>query len=438
MSESVLGALLIALMFLLFALGVEISIALGIVGVVGLLYLKGFNVGLGVVGSIAWSNASSFSFIAVPLFVFMSGILLHSGIGKGLYTAVARWVSFLPGGLAVASVFSCAIFAAISGSSVATAATIGMIAVPEMERRGYARPLIFGSLAAGGTLGILIPPSIPMIIYGVMTETSIGHLYMAGMVPGALLAVMFAVFVIAYAMLWPATAPRVPEDQGSFLDKLRSLYEVAPVAILIVVVLGSMYLGVVTPTEAAALGSFVSLVLAAVLRTLTWRALRDAFHATIRTTSMVMLIIIFASMFSHVIALIGAPKALFDFVVGLGLPRWAFFTAIFAFLLVIAYALEELSVMIILLPILFPLVTGLGFDPVWFGIIMVVWLEIGLITPPVGLNLFVIQNMMRGMTAAEVTRGTTPYVILMILLVVLLFLFPDLALWLPRHMTPAR
>ncbi len=438
MSEPLLGGLLIALMFMLFALGVEISVALGIVGVVGLLYLKGFTVGLGVVGSIAWSNASSFSFIAVPLFVFMSGVLLHSGIGKGLYTAVARWVSFLPGGLAVASVFSCAIFAAISGSSVATAATIGMIAIPEMERRAYARPLIFGSLAAGGTLGILIPPSIPMIIYGVMTETSIGHLYLAGMVPGVVLAVMFAVFVIAYAMLWPEAAPRVSEDQGSVLDKLRSLYEVAPVAILIVVVLGSMYAGVVTPTEAAALGSFVSLLLAAVLRTLTWRALRDAFHATIRTTSMVMLIIIFASMFSHVIALIGAPKALFTLVVGLGLPRWAFFTAIFAFLLVIAYALEELSVMIIILPILFPLVTGLGFDPVWFGIIMVVWLEIGLITPPVGLNLFVIQNMMRGTTAADVTRGTTPYVVLMVLLVVLLFLFPDLALWLPRHMTPAR
>src|SRR5713226_8972441 len=216
MSEALLGTLLIALMFVLFALGVEIALALGIVGMVGLLYLKGFTVGLGVVGSIAWSNATSFSFIAVPLFVFMSGILLHSGVGKGLYTAVARWVSFLPGGLAVASIFSCAIFAAISGSSVATAATIGMIAIPEMERRGYYRPLIFGSLAAGGTLGILIPPSIPMIIYGVMTETSIGHLYMAGMVPGALLAVMFAVFVIAYAMLWPATAPRVPEDQGSF------------------------------------------------------------------------------------------------------------------------------------------------------------------------------------------------------------------------------
>jgi tripartite ATP-independent transporter DctM subunit len=438
MSEALLGTLLIALMFVLFALGVEIALALGIVGMVGLLYLKGFTVGLGVVGSIAWSNASSFSFIAVPLFVFMSGILLHSGIGKGLYSAVARWVAFLPGGLAVASVFSCAIFAAISGSSVATAATIGMIAIPEMERRGYARTLIFGSLAAGGTLGILIPPSIPMIIYGVMTETSIGHLYMAGMVPGAVLAVAFALFVIGYAMVRPEAAPRAAEDRGSFLDKLRSLYEVLPVAILIVVVLGSMYVGIVTPTEAAALGSFVSLVLAAALRTLTWRALREAFHATVRTTSMVMLIIVFASMFSHVIALIGAPKALFDLVVGLGLPRWALFAAIFAFLLVIAYALEELSVMIILLPILFPLVTGLGFDPVWFGIVMVVWLEIGLITPPVGLNLFVIQNLMRGMTAAEITRGTTPYVILMILLVVLLFLVPDLALWLPRHMTPAR
>jgi len=433
-SEALLGSLLIGLMFLLFALGVEIFVSLGIVGMLGLLYLKGFNVGLGVVGSIAWSNGSSFSFIAVPLFVFMSGILLHSGIGKGLYTAVARWVSFLPGGLAVASIFSCAIFSAISGSSVATAATIGLIAIPEMQARGYTRPLIFGSLAAGGTLGILIPPSIPMIIYGVMTETSIGHLYMAGMVPGAVLAVLFAAFVVGYAMVWPHAAPRLREDQGSFLDKLRSLYEVAPVAILILVVLGSMYVGIVTPTEAAALGSSVSLLLAAALRTLSWRALRDAFHATIRTTSMVMLIIIFASMFSHVIALIGAPRALFNLVLGLGLPGWAFFAAVFAFLLVVAYALEELSVMIILLPILFPLVTGMGFDPIWFGVIMVIWLEIGLITPPVGLNLFIIQNLMPGTTAVDITRGTTPYVIMMIALIALLFFVPDLALWLPRHM----
>ncbi len=418
MSESLLGTLLIALMFVLFAMGIEIAIALG------------------AVGSVAWSNATSFSFIAVPLFVFMSGILLHSGVGKGLYTAVARWVSFLPGGLAVASIFSCAIFAAISGSSVATAATIGMIAIPEMERRGYYRPLICGSLAAGGTLGILIPPSIPMIIYGVMTETSIGHLYMAGMIPGVILALLFAMFVIAYVMLWPETAPRSVEDHGGLLDKLHSIYEVAPVALLIVVVLGSMYVGIVTPTEAAALGSLVSLLLAAVARRLTWKTLNDAFHDTVRTTSMVMLIIIFASIFSHVIALIGAPKALFDVVVALGMPRWAFFTAIFAFLLVIAYALEELSVMIIILPILFPLVTGLGFDPIWFGIIMVVWLEIGLITPPVGLNLFVIQGITPGASARDITRGTTPYVILMIVLVVLLFLFPDLALWLPRRMAP--
>src|SRR5438093_12337061 len=194
-------------MFVLFAMGLEIAVSLGVVGVLGLLWLKGWTVGLGVVGSVAWSNATSFSFIAVPLFVFMSAILLHSGIGRGLFTAVARWVGFLPGGLAVASVFSCAIFAAVSGSSVATAATIGMIAIPEMERRGYSRPLICGSLAAGGTLGILIPPSIPMIIYGVMTETSIGHLYMAGMIPGVVLALLFAAFVTAYVMLWPDTPP---------------------------------------------------------------------------------------------------------------------------------------------------------------------------------------------------------------------------------------
>ena len=436
MSEPVLGTVLIGLMFLLMALGTEIAIALGIVGVVGLLYLKGWTIGLGVVGSIAWSNASSFSFIAVPLFVFMSGILLHSGIGKGLYTAVARWVSVLPGGLAVASVFSCAIFAAVSGSSVATSATIGMIAIPEMERRGYARPLIIGSLAAGGTLGILIPPSIPMIIYGVMTETSIGHLYMAGILPGILLALMFAAYIVGYATLWPQSAPRAAEDRGTFVEKLRSIYEVAPVALLVLVVLGSMYLGIVTPTEAAALGASVSMVLAALARRLTWITLRNAFHETVRTTSMVMLIIIFASIFSHVIALIGAPKALLALVTGLGLPTWAFFTLVFAFLLVIAYALEELSVMIILLPLLFPLITGLGFDPIWFGIIMVVWLEIGFITPPVGLNLFVIQGMMRGASARDITVGTTPFVIMMVLLVIVLFLVPELALWLPRQMAP--
>ena len=438
MSEAGLGALLIALMFLFFAMGLEISISMGIVGVLGLLYLKGWTVGLGVVGSIAWSNATSFSFIAVPLFVFMSGILLHSGIGKGLFTAVTRWVGFLPGGLAVASIFSCAIFAAVSGSSVATAATIGMIAIPEMERRGYARPLIIGSLAAGGTLGILIPPSIPMIIYGVMTETSVGHLYMAGIIPGIVLSLMFAVYVIGYAMIWPDSAPRVAEDRGTFRDKLRSFGEVAPVAILIFVVLGSMYLGIVTPTEAAALGTVVSLVLARWSGDLTWRTLNQAFQETVRTTSMVMLIIIFAAIFSHVIALIGAPKALLATVMTLGLPKWALFAVIFTFLLVIAYALEELSVMIILLPILFPLITGLGFDPVWFGVIMVVWLEIGFITPPVGLNLFVIQGLMPGTGAREVTIGTTPYVILMILLVVVLFVFPDLALWLPAQMMPGR
>ncbi len=438
MSEAALGALLIAVMFLLFAMGLEISISMGVVGVLGLLYLKGFTVGLGVVGSIAWSNATSFSFIAVPLFVFMSGVLLHSGIGKGLFTAMARWVGFLPGGLAVASIFSCAVFAAVSGSSVATAATIGMIAIPEMERRGYARPLIIGSLAAGGTLGILIPPSIPMIIYGVMTETSVGHLYMAGIIPGVVLALMFAAYVIAYAMIWPRSAPRVAEDRGSLRDKLTAFGEVAPVAILIFVVLGSMYLGIVTPTEAAALGSVVSLVLARWYGNLTWPTLNQAFRETVRTTSMVMLIIIFAAIFSHVIALIGAPKALLASVVALGLPKWALFSAVFGFLLVIAYALEELSVMIILLPILFPLITGLGFDPVWFGVIMVVWLEIGFITPPVGLNLFVIQGLMPGAGAREVTVGTTPYVVLMIVLVAILFLFPDLALWLPGQMMPGR
>ncbi len=436
MSEALAGTILLALLFLFFSLGLEIAFSLGLVGLLGLLWLKGWTVGLGVVGSVAWSNASSFSFVAVPLFVFMSAILLHAGIGQSLYAAVARWVSFLPGGLAVASVFACAIFAAVSGSSVATAATIGMIAIPEMERRGYHKPLVYGSLAAGGTLGILIPPSVPMIIYGVMTETSVGHLYMAGILPGILLALLFAAYIVGYAMLYPGRAPRGEEGRVPLREKLRSLVEVAPIALLIVVVLGSMYFGIVTPTEAAALGVSMSLLLAVTVGRLTWAGLGRAFHETVRTTSMIMLIIIFASIFSHVIALLGTPRALLGLVTGLDLAPWMVFALIFGVLIAIAYALEELSVMIIMLPILFPLVTGLGFDPVWFGIVMIVWLEMGFITPPVGINLFVIQGVARGSSMRDIAVGSTPFVLILILLVVILFLVPDLALWLPRQMMP--
>jgi tripartite ATP-independent transporter DctM subunit len=374
--------------------------------------------------------------VAVPLFVFMSAILLHAGIGESLYAAVARWVGFLPGGLAVASVFACAIFAAVSGSSVATAATIGMIAIPEMESRGYYKPLIYGSLAAGGTLGILIPPSVPMIIFGVMTETSVGQLYMAGIIPGILLGLLFAGYIISYAMVYPDRCPRGAERHVPLREKLRSLVEVAPIVLLIVVVLGSMYFGVVTPTEAAALGVSVSLLLAVTVGRLTWAGFVRAFHETVRTTAMIMLIIIFASIFSHVIALLGTPRALLGLVTSLNLAPWMVFGMIFAILILIAYALEELSVMIIMLPILFPLVTGLGFDPVWFGIVMIVCLEMGFITPPVGINLFVIQGVARGSRMRDIATGATPFVLLLILMVVILFLVPDVALWLPRQMMP--
>jgi tripartite ATP-independent transporter DctM subunit len=432
-SEAAVGSVLIALLFIALAAGLEIALALGLVGFLGLIWLKGWSVGLAVIGSVAWSNATSFSFVAVPLFLFMSAILLHSGIGRSLYTAVARWVGFLPGGLAVASVFACAIFAAVSGSSVATAATIGMIAIPEMQRRGYDRPLIYGSLAAGGTLGILIPPSIPMIIYGVMTETSVGKLYIAGIVPGILLALLFSLYIVLSVMLRPERAPRSAEDRSDLRDKLRSLVNIGPIVLLIVVLLSSMYAGVVTPTEAAGLGAAVSIVLALLARGLTWAKLVRSFSDTVHTTSMLMLIVVFASTFSHVIALLGAPKALFQTVQDLNLPPWAVFAVIFMFLLAIAYALEELSVMIIMLPVLFPLVTGLGFDAVWFGIVMTVWLEIGFITPPVGINLFVIQGVARGSTMREISAGATPFVLLMVLAVVVLFLFPQLALWLPAQ-----
>jgi C4-dicarboxylate transporter, DctM subunit len=437
LSDYLVGIFLIGFLFVLLSIGLEVALSLGLVGVLGLLWMKGWVVGLSAIGSICWSTVSNFNYIALPLFIFMSAILLHAGIGSSLYTAVARWVSFLPGGLAVASVFACAIFGAVCGSSVATAATIGLIAIPEMEKRGYQRELMYGSMAAGGTLGILIPPSIPMIIYGVMTETSVGQLYIAGIIPGILLSIFFTGYIVIRCALYPKLAPRVTEEV-SWRDRFYSLLEAAPMVGLIFIVLGTMYLGVVTPTEAAALGSFASLVLAAGYRRLTWETLVNAFRDTVGPTSMVMLIITFASIFSHVVALIGAPKAIFQLIQDLGLPPSGVFLLIFLLLIVIAYALEELSVMIIMLPFLFPLVTGLGFDGIWFGIVMVVWLEMGFITPPVGINLFVIQSVAKGCTMKEITWGATPYVIMMILFVGLLFLYPDLALWLPRQMTPVR
>jgi len=438
LSDFTLGVLLIGLLFLLLSIGLEVALSLGLVGVLGLLWLKGWKIGMTVIGSICWSTASNFNYVALPLFIFMSAILLHSGIGASLYTAVTRWVSFLPGGLAIASVFACAIFGAVCGSSVATAATIGLIAIPEMEKRGYERKLIYGSMAAGGTLGILIPPSIPMIIYGVMTETSVGQLYIAGIIPGILLSLMFSAYIVILCTLRPHYAPREGTESFSWGDRLRSLAEAAPMAGLIFIVLGTMYLGVVTPTEAAGLGAFASLVLSALYRRLSWKTLVDAFRDTVLPTSMVMLIIIFASIFSHVIALIGAPKAIFQLITDLRLSPAAVFGVIFLLLIVIAYALEELSVMIIMLPFLFPLVTGLGFDPVWFGVVLVVWLEMGFITPPVGINLFVIQGVAKGGTMRDIALGATPYVVMMILFVGILFLFPDLALWLPKQMAPGR
>jgi C4-dicarboxylate transporter, DctM subunit len=438
LSDFTLAVLLIGLLFLLLSIGLEVALSLGLVGVLGLLWLKGWKIGMTVIGSVCWSTASNFNYVALPLFIFMSAILLHSGIGSSLYTAVTRWVSFLPGGLAIASVFACAIFGAVCGSSVATAATIGLIAIPEMEKRGYERKLIYGSMAAGGTLGILIPPSIPMIIYGVMTETSVGQLYIAGIIPGILLSLLFSAYIVILCALRPHLAPREAGDSFTWGERVRSLAEAAPMAGLIFIVLGTMYLGVVTPTEAAGLGAFASLVLSALYRRLSWKTLVDAFRDTVLPTSMVMLIIIFASIFSHVIALIGAPKAIFQLIMDLRLSPAAVFGVIFLLLIVIAYALEELSVMIIMLPFLFPLVTGLGFDPVWFGVVLVVWLEMGFITPPVGINLFVIQGVAKGGTMRDIALGATPYVVMMILFVGVLFLFPDLALWLPRQMTPAR
>ncbi len=380
-------------------------------------------------GDMVWQTGTDFLLVAIPMFVLLGEILLRAGIAERMYEGIAKWLGWLPGGIMHSNVGSCALFAATSGSSVATAATIGTVALPQIEKRGYNEKLFLGTVAAGGTLGILIPPSINLILYGLLTDTSVPELYLAGFVPGLLLALLFMLTVIVLCKLKPewGGTPVV----ATWKERLYCLPSLLPPIGIFVVVVGSIYAGLATPTEAAGLGVVAALVLAFFNGKLTITMLREAIEGTMRTTSMIMLIIVAAVFLNFVLSIIGLTQALADFVTGLGMSPMQTMLLIVLILLVLGCFMETLSMLLTTAPLITPIVIALGFDSVWFGILLMVLLEAALITPPIGINLYVVQGIRKRGGMLDVMIGAAPFVLTMFFMIALLLLFPQIALWLP-------
>ncbi len=420
-SVLILGGLLSLLI-----LRVPVAFALGGLGIF-LLWLKGFP--LVAVPQRLFGAVDSFELIAVPMFLLMSNVLLKGGVGKDLFAAVQAWVGRWPGGLGVATIKSCALFSAISGSSVATAATIGTVAIPEMEKRGYNRSFVLGQLAAGGTLGILIPPSIPLILYGVITEESIPSLFLAGIGPGLFLATMFIIYSMLYARgdKGIQKMPRI-----SWPDRWRATLLALPTVILATAIIGSIYAGIATPSESAGIGFVIAIIMTFAMGRMTFDKLREATYTSLNTIVMIFMIIAGAKVFSYAITLYLIPQSVSAFLTNHISSPTVFILAVGLVLLVIGFFLEALSMLLIMVPVLFPALQTMGIDPIWFGIFFVILIETALITPPVGLNLFVIQAVGKA-SLEEVAKGALPFAFIMLATTVLLWFWQDLALYIPRH-----
>jgi len=417
------------LLLVLIGLSVPVGAALGVLGLL-LDPLFSMLPLTRAMGELAWSSNNEFLLVAIPLFILLGEVLLRAGIAERMYGAMILWLSWLPGGLMHANIGASTLFAATSGSSVATAATVGTVALPQIRRYGYNEPLFLGSIAAGGTLGILIPPSINLVIYGVLTNSSVPKLYLAGIIPGFLLAALFMLTVVVACVIKPSWGgQRVTATWGERIVGLKHL--LPPLGIFLMVV-GSIYAGLATPTEAAALGVLGALVLAAFFRRLSLSMLREAVEGTMRATAMIMLIVIAAGFLNFVMSGIGLTALLTDSISGLGLSAGWTLLVVVIFYVILGCFMETLSMMIVTIPIVAPIMIAVGYDPIWLGIVIIVLVETALITPPVGMNLFVVQSLRKGGSMNAVIIGSLPFVAALFVMIALLAVFPDLALWLPR------
>ena len=431
MSDLGITFLLIAALFLLLGSGVWIGLTLTGVAWIGMQLFSSRPAGDAMAVTI-WGSASSWTLTALPLFVWMGEILFRTKLSESMFRGLAPWVTWLPGRLLHTTVIGCAIFAAVSGSSAATCATIGKMTLPELGKRGYPEDITIGSLAGAGTLGLLIPPSIIMIVYGVAADVSIAKLFIAGVLPGILLAALFSGYLMVWALMNPGKVPR-PDRVLSFSEKLHESRHLIPVVLLIAAVLGSIYSGVATATEAAAVGVVGSLLLSLVQGSLSWDTFKTSLLGATRLYCMIALILAGAAFLTLAMGYIGLPRHLAEFIGGLGLSPFMLMVALAVFYVVLGCFLDGISMVVLTMGVILPTVQAAGFDLIWFGIFIVIVVEMAQITPPVGFNLFVLQGMTKK-DIAYIARVTMPFFLLMCAMVLMLWFFPGIATWMPGHM----
>lgn len=418
----------------LLCVGMTIPFAIMVPSVLYLLLHAGLP-GLKGIGLVSWGSMNSFTLSAIPLFILMAEILQESKLSLRVYHGLSKLVSWIPGGLLQTNVAGCAIFAAISGSSVVTAASIGRVALPELQKRNYSPRLSAGSLAAGGTLGILIPPSIAMIVYGTFTETSVAKLFLAGVMPGLLLTFMFMAYIAVHAWWKPEIAPKEHGAQ-SVREFIDALLDVFPFIVLIGGTIGAIYSGLVTPTEAAAVGCLLAMLIAMVWGEFSFQVMKTALQTTVRVCGNILFIVYAAFVFSYAISYAGVGEQITQFLVDLKLSKLGFFLALFVLYTILGCLVESLGMIVVTVPLLYPVLLQYGIDPIWFGVILVLFIEMGQISPPIGINLFVIQSIWTG-KLSEVVTGTIPFHLIMFVLLGLLVLFPEIAMWLPSRASVA-
>jgi C4-dicarboxylate transporter DctM subunit len=431
-SLTLIGLIGIAVMFLLLMLGVPIAFSMALTGAVGIWILEGPGPALAHTLLIPWDEGRSFVFVTIPLFVLMGQLVFHTGLASDLYDGVRTWIGKIPGGMAITSVVACGAFGAVTGSSIATVATMGAIVMPEMRRYKYHPRLATGSLAASGTLGILIPPSLIFIFYGVMTETSIGALFIAGIMPGILTAVMFSAIILVRCMITPSLGP--PGPGSTWKERWTSTVGLMPILGLFLLVIGGIYGGVFTPTEAAGVGCAGVLVTAAFRRRLSRSAMSKALEETALISAMIFAIIIGGYLVARFLAITGITEDLVSILVGMELGRVGFLVLLVLLYLVLGAMLDVFGMLVLTIPFLMPVVSELAISPIWFGVFVVVMAELALVTPPVGANVFVMRRTAPEVPMGEIFMGVLPFVIGELVVIALLIAFPEIVLWLPGKM----
>lgn len=422
---------IIALVLLLFT-GISVGIAMAIVGFIGFAYLSGITPAFGLLMSVPYSTVANYSMSVVPLFILMGQFAFHSGISEDLFKTAYKWLGHLPGGLSMASIGASAGFAAICGSSAATTATIGAVSLPEMEKMKYNKAFSAACVAAGGTLGILIPPSTGFILYGVVAEQSIGKLFIAGIIPGIILATMYMLAIYFVAKRWPELAPA--GEKTTFREKIYSLKDTWAMLTLFLGIMGGIIFGVFTANEAGAMGAFGSFLFLVGKGKFSRENIIHSLTETMNTTAMVFLILIGAYIFSYFLTLSTLPQSMAAFLSGLPVSRYVIIIGVLLVYLALGCIMDSLSMVVITTPIFLPVIVSLGFDPIWYGVMMVVAMEQGQITPPVGLNLYVITGVAKDVPMHSIFRYITPFVVTLLIFMFLLIAFPNLALFLPGLM----